>query len=367
VSATGSLEGHLTVDNNKQVSPRKSSATDEGFLAEDIVEVSADSTLDDQASLGKMNATVVLLESKGVGTGISSRLTQAFFKIKGDETLRLFLDDYSEVDYWPFLDALNSDEVVQKIVVFRKRQTDRVRTRSTQELDCFFHILHNLSSLRELHLWNFTQDDLQVLSNGIANHPWLEYVQLHFESGTMDYGLSKALASLPSLISLELEVNATFPAAPLLDSQSLNVLSIISNQFDFELEHITELVNKLERNSVLTVLDLEPRIPTDGLLVLMNALRTNRSLDTLQFCCHSANEEEADSLLQEVLETFSVNTNLRVIWNHSYESWSVTEGMKTKVLDVLRRNGTLEQFHVFVEDPNFWYKKNRLLLDHTNI
>jgi hypothetical protein len=81
MSATGSLEGHLTLDNNKQVSPRTSSATNKEF-AEDVVEVSADSTLDNQALLGKLSAAVVLLESKEVGTGISSRLAQEFFKIQ---------------------------------------------------------------------------------------------------------------------------------------------------------------------------------------------------------------------------------------------------------------------------------------------
>jgi hypothetical protein len=44
MSATGSLEGHLTLNDNKQVLPRTSSAMYEG-LAEDAVQVSTDLTL----------------------------------------------------------------------------------------------------------------------------------------------------------------------------------------------------------------------------------------------------------------------------------------------------------------------------------
>jgi hypothetical protein len=291
----------------------------------------------------------------------SDRHNKQFLDVQIAEFLRLFLDDYPKSQYWPLLNCLHSNQVVEKIVVFRKRQTDGERIRTPEELDSFFFTLASLHvPLRELHLWNFRSEDLTVLTNGLSNSRRLEYIQLHLESGTIDENLAKALASLHGLISLELEVNESFPVALILESKSLLVLGIICNNFEFQAEHIVAMAQKLESNNVLTVLDIEPRIPTFCLRVLVHALRSNRTLETFQFSCEGVNQD-GDSTLLEILNTLSVNKRLRVLWNHCYESLVISEAIKKKVLQVLLKNQTIEQFHVFCEDPNFMYKKNALL------
>jgi hypothetical protein len=294
------------------------------------------------------------------GGGRQDKHDHQFLDIQHAKFLRLFLDDYPKYQYWPLLRCLHSNKVVKKIVVIRKRQVDGELMRTVEELDCFFYTLRNLSTtLRELHLWNLEEDT--VLARGLQNHSGLEYVQLHMESGTVTPALAEALASMPNLIALELEVKASCRADLILESKSLLVLGIISNNFKFRTHHMVALIKKIETNKVLTVLDIEPKIPAYNVRVLMYALRLNKSLETLQFSCSSTCEEEGDCTLEEILNTLSKNTSLRVVWNHCYESFVVSEAMKQKTLNMLRNTPTIEQFHIFAEDPNFCYKKNALL------
>lgn len=308
--------------------------------------------------------------------------TAEFQHVQRAEFLRIFIDDYSEAAFWALLDALNSNRVVSKVVLFRNRKPTtttkddddddgdhgqhhhRHHTQSSDDIDYLFHILRSTSTLRELNLWNFRPDDLASLSLGLVDHPSLEYVQLHMETGTLNETAAKALATMPNLISLELEVNASFPLWPLATSRSLTVLSVISDRFVWSPHHVMPMADRLERNGVLCVLDLEPELPCWCLSALVTSLRSASEsgsgrnggvsrLETLQFNCKTSDFKDGDACVDELLKLVGSSQYLRVVWNHTYESLVVSDRMQDACLEALRASEVLEQFHVFVEDEAF--------------
>ena len=308
-----------------------------------------------------MDRTAALLESKGVGRGMSS-----VKRIRESINLRLFLDDYSHAHYWPLLDSLVFNKCLRKLVLFRRRKTDLFRIRTHQEIDCLFRVLNcRTCTLSELHLWNFGPDDQPILARALAYNFTLEYLQLHLETGTINSFLATALATLPKLVSLEAEVSSSFPVATLLDSKSLAVLTIIctDNPFDLDVDETLALARKLEFNQTLSILNLEPCISCDlGLPAILECLQSsNRTLETFQFSCATSNVQQGDRAMEYVLEVLHTNPTLRVAWNNCYESWTVSPKMRQKVLQTLQENQTIQQFHIFAEAADYWHKKNNVL------
>ena len=337
---------------------------------------------------------------------------------------RLFIDKYTEDEFWDILDALNSNHVVQKIVIFRSKdipvddkdeeddgddnnggdyynddndenQNNIVsgsnksssktklprRRRSSDDVDYLFHVLRSLQTLTELNIWNLTNDDLASLSLGLVDHPSIVYLQLHFLTGTLDETVGKAIATtMRKLVSVEVEVSKSFPLWPFATSQSLSVLSVVSNRFKWESRHILPFVDRLERNggSALTVLDLEPEMSCECLCEMISSIRssssssflsTNRDeghvcpLETLQFNCQTQNKAEGDELCDELSKLIESNEHrLRVVWNHRYESLAVHyEKSESTIVKSIECSSFIEQFHVFVESRDFSSQKENLL------
>lgn len=286
--------------------------------------------------------------------------------VRNASFLRLFVDDYSDTDFKSLLHSINSNHVVEKITVFRKRRGDGERVRTREAMDCLFHVFRNISvTLKDLRLWNFLPEDLPSLSQGLADHPSIDYLQLHMESGSLDKAAATVLASMPKLVSLELEVNASFPVASLLTSGSLAVLAVIGDNFVFDSRDVIAAAEQLEVNSVLQVLDLEPRIPSwcvSSILGSVSSSTANSSLETFQFSCRASTTDEGDACVGEILKALSNDdSRLRVVWNHSYESFEVSKGVQTKTLNVLKASNVVEQFHVFVESREFCIAKCEVL------
>jgi len=307
-----------------------------------------------------LDRIATMLESKGVGRG-----TAGIQNIRALSTIRLFIDDYSEANFWSLLDSLYFNLNIRKLILFRRRQCDRSLVRTQQEMDCLFRVVNRLaSSLSEIHLWGCNPEDQGVLSRGLANNASLEYVQLHFETGSLSTMFSKALASLPNLVSLEVDVKESFQLSLLLDSPSLGVLSVIcpeSARFTFPDEEMVRFCEKLEENKNLQVLSIEPLISvTVALPALMGVLKRkkNRTLQTLQFS--SAPPKNQDDALLPILRSLN-KTSLRVLWNHCYESWNVSPSVQQKLLRILNLNRTLEQCQVFAESNDYWREKCSIL------
>ncbi len=312
-------------------------------------------------------AARILAKGKSPSSNIVSRLPHAHNLVDAWNAtfLRLFVDDYSDATYWSLLDCINSNHVVEKIVIFRKREADGERTRTREDMDYLFRALGNLSrSLTKLHLWNFHPHDLPSLSLGLIDHPSISYLQLHMETGSLDETTTSALASMKKLVSLELEVNSSFPIGGLLRSESLVVLGMISDKFVFESKDILAMAEQLETNCVLQVLVLEPQIPSWCLSAILCSLNasTNSSLETFEFSCRTSTAQEGDNCMYEIINTLrNEDSRLRVMWNHSYESFEVSGGVQMQVLKILKANKVVEQFHVFVESHEFCATKCEVL------
>ena len=306
-----------------------------------------------------LDRIATMLESKGVGRG-----TAGIQEIRSSPTIRLFIDDYSEANFWPLLDSLYFNLNIRKLVLFRRRQSDRSLIRTQQEMACLFRVVNRLaSSLSEIHLWGCNPEDQGVLARGLANNASLEYVQLHFETGSLSTMFSEALASLPNLVSLEVEVTESFELSLLLDSPSLGVLSVIcpeSARFSFPDDEMVKVSKKLRGNKNLQVLSIEPLISaTVALPAIMASLkRENQTIHTLQFS--SAPPKNQDDVLLHALDSLN-QTSLRVLWNHCHEAWHVGSKVQQRLLQLLNLNRTLEQCQVFAESNDYWTEKCRIL------
>eukprot|EP00536_Pseudo-nitzschia_multiseries_P010466 jgi/Psemu1/26035/gm1.26035_g len=276
-----------------------------------------------------------------------------FIDVKTAKSLNLYVDKYPQTSFFSLLESLQSNRVVESIIVFRNPTTNEDRrTRSLEDMDNLFYIIHNLSkSLVELVLWNFHAEDLSSLRLGLANQSSIGHLQLHMEFGTLDQQLAESIASMPSLFSLQLEVNESFPVWALLRSEALAMLGVVSTRFDFESSDVLRLASNLRTNSALKVLQLEPHIPGWCVGSVMASLRFSHctKLETFQFSCRNDDEEQGDACMAEVLKTIESETCLRVLWNHCYESFCVSEDVKLKTMTILSNNPSMQQFCVFVE------------------
>ena len=273
-----------------------------------------------------------------------------FSDVKTAKSLNLYVDEYPQTSFFSLLDSLQSNYVVERIEVFRKRTThEEIRTRTLEDMDNLFHVIHDLSTLAELVVWNFHPEELSSLCHGISDKMSIKYLQLHMECGTVDQQTLETISSMPSLLALELEVAESFPVWSLLESNSLILLGVFSTGFDFDPNDVLRLATRIRTNSVLRVLDLEPRIPSWCIGAVMASLRFSHTsqLETFRFSCQNDNEEQGDACVEEILKTIDYETSLRVLWNHSSTSFLVSEEMRRRIMEVVSRNLSLKEFHLF--------------------
>jgi hypothetical protein len=273
------------------------------------------------------------------------------------EELKIFVDEYPPDKYLSLLDLLRNNKFLHKLDIVRNRIDQGARTRRSADLDHLFHVLHFLSnSLKELCLQNLRLQDLTSVSLGVYDHVSIEHLQLTMESGTLDENTTKAIASMPRLLSIELEVRQSFPIWPLLDSKSLTILSIVSTHFAFDASDVIAMADKLETNSILQVLDLEPLVPAWCLVTLITSLRScqDSRLETFQFSCRTEDEKDGDACMIEMIKLMKRPcSKLRVIWNYCFESFRVSDVVKDMTMSVLYICNILQQFHVFMEREEY--------------
>lgn len=277
-----------------------------------------------------------------------------FSDVKTAKSLNLFIDEYPETSFFSLLESLQSNRGIERIVVFRNRAAHgELRARTLEDVDNLFHVIHGLAkSLIELVLWNFLPNDLPSVCLGIAKHPSIGNLQLHMENGTLDEQSLETIVCMPSLVSFELDVNESFPIWSLLESKSLVLLGVVSTRFDFEPNDVLRLAGRIRTNSVLRFLDLEPRIPSWCIGAVMASLRFSHTskLEAFRFSCENDNEDQGDACMAEILKTIEYETPLRVLWNHSRESFSVGKEIRRKTISAVSRNPSLEQFHLFADN-----------------
>ncbi|KAG7338181.1 hypothetical protein IV203_026046 [Nitzschia inconspicua] len=295
----------------------------------------------------------------------STELTAVSSTLEGEEIpdaqtaeeLVFYVDEYPHDKFLLLLDLLRSNKVIQKLDIVRNGLHEGEQTRRSSDLDHLFHVLHILSgSLMELNLQNLRIQDLASVSLGLYDHHSIEHLQLTMESGTLDEDTVKAISSMPRLLSLELEVRESFPVWCLLESKSLTILSVVSNHFVLDSSDVLAMADILESNTTLQVLVLEPRMPPWCLVTLITSLRccSDSSLETFQFSCRTKDEKDGDACMVELIKLIlRRQSKLRVIWNHWFESFLVSEEVKDRVMSALYVCNKLQQFHVFMESKEY--------------
>ena len=109
--------------------------------------------------------------------------------MKTAKSLNLYVDEYPQTSFFSLLDSLQSNYVVERIEVFRKRTThEEIRTRTLEDMDNLFHVINDLSTLAELVVWNFHPKELSSLCHGISDKISIKYLQFRLENYLMDLG-----------------------------------------------------------------------------------------------------------------------------------------------------------------------------------
>jgi hypothetical protein len=279
--------------------------------------------------------------------------------------LKICVDAYSHPHYMELVESLSMSRGVRTLSVIRKHESEGIRTRRPADLDHLFHVLHSLSvSLSELYLWNFRLQDLTSLSLGLYDHASIQHLQLHMETGTLDEDAAKTLGSMPQLVSLELEVKASFPVWPLLSSNALTVLSVVGDHFVFGAADVLDMSDTLETNSVLQILDLEPQIPAWCLMTLVTSIRASpdSNLETFQFSCKTEDEQDGDACMLEIIKLMKrQHCKLRVLWNHCSEFFQASKELQDSAITSLYVCDNMHQFQVFRESDEYRDLKTHVL------
>jgi hypothetical protein len=213
-----------------------------------------------------------------------------------------------------------------------------------------------LQNLKKLVLLAFAKEDMEALEPILIVHPTLELLHLHLASGTIKRFLLKAIASIPYLEELKIEVNSSFPVAVVLESKSLKSLCVLSKKFLFRDNHMLAVGSRMEHNHTLTWLDIMPQMSQFAFRVLVYALRRNNTLTSLLVSIVGNNAKESDKSLAELSETLKVNSTLENVWNHSYPQLHVSNETKETVLEWMQVRA-VQKFHLFDEDAIFWLQK----------
>jgi hypothetical protein len=268
------------------------------------------------------------------------------------ETAKIHVDEYQTCAFNRILTYLKTNENLSELTVCR----GGAHTRTAAQMKQFLDEVGGLQNLRKLVLLAFSKEDMDVLEPILIVHPTLESLHLHLASGYIKRPLLKAIASIPYLEELKIEVNASFPVAVVLESKSLKSLCVLSKKFLFRDNHMLAVGSRMEHNHTLTWLDIMPQMSQFAFRVLVYALRSNNTLTSLLVSI-VGNAKESDKSLAELSETLKVNATLVNVWNHSYPLLQVSNETKENVLELLMEVRAVNKFHVFDEDAMFWLKK----------
>lgn len=139
--------------------------------------------------------------------------------LEGRENLDLHLDLYSTQIFSGLIDVLANTNALRHLRVVRSQSIVH-RRRSNEEVQAFLqavlgrpnHSSNNSSiRLKSLALEHLNPEDIQGLPALLANHPSLEEVGINLtpcNQSQIPFALAKALASMPKLRSLRLEVSS---------------------------------------------------------------------------------------------------------------------------------------------------------------
>ncbi|KAL3921468.1 MAG: hypothetical protein SGARI_006676, partial [Bacillariaceae sp.] len=177
--------------------------------------------------------------------------------------------------------------------------------------------------------------------------PALKSFRLHQARGTASQDLLKALAQLPTLTNLVLEMQHDFAMDILLTSNSLEKLKI-AGSYTLTNKYLARAMRILgTNNKTLKSLDLKPFVTDIGTHELASAIHMNQTLEKLTFSYRSQSIRASGDVLLDLAKTLSRNRSLKEVVNRRYRSVTVSNDVRCLADEFLQANATLERFHFY--------------------
>ena len=256
--------------------------------------------------------------------------------------------------------------------------TSAATTYYKEELhDIIETVRFRLSNLKQLHLSGFVASDLEYCVTALREHESIQQIFVCLENDSLTEETVRSLSQFKNLLEVTINVNESFSFAAILGSGSLKKLRIgcieANKEFaSFQLSdvHLLQFADELEEvnknmeetgvvSSLLQSLDFGPRMSTDALQALLNALRRNQTIESFA-CAFNGSVFEADIIAAEITFLLGTNTKLRSLRNHEYESVSITS--EDLILRGLQNtNTTIQEVKFFRESIAHSCRKKVLL------
>jgi hypothetical protein len=279
-------------------------------------------------------------------------------------TLKLGIDLYDQSAFQILMSNLKGNTEVQEIHVFRSWEGKIERTRTMEDMGLLFKTIRSLSNLSVLNLANFLEEEIHLVALSQWQNKNLHTIQIHLCKGALPNRLLDVLATLPALKDLTLEMAHSFPFHILLDSQTLESLTIVANDYLIDNLHAMEMVQKLPKNETLKKLTIEPALRLRTFKLLLFALSKNVAIEHLQFSLLPGSQFETNRAMSELAHTLMSNASLKSIRNLNHSKIEVNERTCDAVMKSLSENYIIEEFLVFNEEPRFRDKKMTILKEN---
>ena len=281
-----------------------------------------------------------------------------------NSTLKLCIDLYDQSAFQTLMSNLEGNAEVEEIHVFRSWEGKMERTRTMADIGLLFKTIRSLSNLSILNLANFLVEEIHFVALSQWQNKNLHTIQIHLCKGALSKRLLGVLATLPALKDLTLEMAHSFPFHILLNSQTLESLTIVANDYAIDNLHAMEMVQKLPKNETLKKLTIEPALCLRTFKLLLSAINKNVGIEHLHFSLLTGSQSETNRAISELARTLMYNASLKSIRNLNHSKIEVNERTCDAVMKSLSENYIIEEFLVFNEEPRFRDKKMTILKEN---
>jgi hypothetical protein len=286
--------------------------------------------------------TNIFYDSQAQSTSVGDDLSSA----NTADSLIVQLDNYDNDEFISFLQYLADRTKLSKLEVYRSElQQDAIRTR--HDVALLSSVIRDLSRLQEITLHNFGPESNDLLTQCLKDKPLLHSIRLHYLQGSVDEELLQAIAHLPSLTDVVVDMPEDFPFYILFSSESLKSLKI-NGTFTFDRKSFEYAMLLLCTNVSLEALEMQPLVPPqDGVRSISYAVEANATLESLYFSFQTRSKVNAGDALLEITKALSRNCNLKEVVNYRAQMVHTSEIHRNLSKEFLEPNKTLTKFEFY--------------------
>jgi hypothetical protein len=278
--------------------------------------------------------------------------------------VELYIDHYGPRTFFRLMKDLKYNELITELHIFRSWNEDVTRSRNKADICILFDAIRTLPRLNKLELSNFLPAELDLVKGSQWVNPVMRSLRIHLCNGVFSKNLLKNVASIPALSELSLEVNKSFPFHHVLDSKSLQSLSLEGSGVRLEHAHVMELVYVLRKNDTLKRLSLEPSITSKSFKFMSYGLSSNHGLEDLRVNILPGTSLQTNEAIQEFAKALRHNTSLKSVWNTNYSELRISDSVSNKLFKNMSINNVLQEMLLFEEEPAFHCAKESLLKEN---